>query len=118
MDGAGHAKARRELTNELLVFLRVDAPKLMVHVQDVKALAHDALRPATVVDVQGARGRKHDQRRGVRAARDHEHDRGARLVAPRRRRTLEAQFRWRIPSIAAGHGTSLAAAAAPMFFLD
>ena len=81
-DRAGDAIAVGQLADVLLVLLGVEAAQLVVHVQDVQALARDAGVAAAVIDVERGVGGKPQQGRGVGTTRDHEDDgRRARRVA-------------------------------------
>ena len=90
-------ETRGQLTDSFLILIGVQAPELVIHMEDVQALARDARLAPPVVDVE-RRGRgEHEQRRRVRAARHHEHHRrrelGVRLAA----RPLES-LQWRCVS--------------------
>ena len=89
-DGAGNAVAIRQPADKLLVLLGVNAAQLVVDVQDVQALAGNAGGATAVVNVQGGGGGQHQQRRGVRAAGDHEHHGGAKLLVNAGARPLKA----------------------------
>ena len=88
-DGTGNAVAGREVANELLVLVGVDAAQAVVHVEHVEALAGDAGAAAAVLNVERGGCRQHQEGRGVRAARDHEHHGRAQGVVGAAGRALE-----------------------------
>ena len=94
----------RQVANELLVLLGVDAAEQVVDVEHVQALAGDVRGPTGVVDVERGRGGEHEQGCGVGAARDHENDGRAELVVLPLARTLKAATSSGISSRNAWHG--------------
>ncbi len=88
-DGTGNAVAGREVANELLVLVGVDAAQAVVHVEHVETLAGDAGAAAAVLDVERGGCRQHQEGRGVRATGDHEHHGRAQGVVGAAGRALE-----------------------------